>query len=90
MQHPDNLIWIDLEMTGLDPDNDVIIEIATIVTDAELNVLAEGPSLAVKQPDALLDGMDEWNTCLLYTSDAADDSLRVDLGGRRIIKKNER
>ena len=62
MQHPDNLIWIDLEMTGLDPDNDVIIEIATIVTDAELNVLAEGPSLAVKQPDALLEGMDEWNT----------------------------
>ena len=62
MQNPDNLIWIDLEMTGLDPDNDVIIEIATIVTDAELNVLAEGPSLAVKQPDALLDGMDEWNT----------------------------
>ena len=62
MQHPDNLIWIDLEMTGLDPDNDVIIEIATIVTDGELNVLAEGPSLAVKQPDALLDGMDEWNT----------------------------
>ena len=62
MQHPDNLIWIDLEMTGLDPANDRIIEIATIVTDAELNVLAEGPSLAVKQPDALLDGMDEWNT----------------------------
>ena len=62
MQHPDNLIWIDLEMTGLDPDNDVIIEIATIVTDPQLNVLAEGPSLAIKQPDALLDGMDEWNT----------------------------
>lgn len=62
MQHPDNLIWIDLEMTGLDPDNDVIIEIATIVTDSQLNVLAEGPSLAIKQPDALLDGMDEWNT----------------------------
>ena len=62
MQNPDNLIWIDLEMTGLDPDNDVIIEIATIVTDAQLNVLAEGPSMAVKQPDAMLDGMDEWNT----------------------------
>ncbi|SDR81704.1 oligoribonuclease [Halopseudomonas xinjiangensis] len=62
MQNPDNLIWIDLEMTGLDPDNDVIIEIATIVTDAQLNVLAEGPSMAVKQADAMLDGMDEWNT----------------------------
>ncbi|MEH6685992.1 MAG: oligoribonuclease [Halopseudomonas sabulinigri] len=62
MQSPDNLIWIDLEMTGLDTDNDVIIEIATIVTDSNLNVLAEGPSIAVKQPDAMLDGMDEWNT----------------------------
>ena len=62
MKHPDNLIWIDLEMTGLDPDKDVIIEIATVVTDSQLNVLAEGPVLAVKQPDELLDGMDEWNT----------------------------
>ncbi|HDZ57028.1 MAG TPA: oligoribonuclease [Pseudomonas xinjiangensis] len=62
MQNPDNLIWIDLEMTGLDCDNDVIIEIATIVTDAQLNILAEGPEMAVKQPDAMLDGMDEWNT----------------------------
>ena len=62
MQNPDNLIWIDLEMTGLDTDNDVIIEIATIVTDSQLNVLAEGPEIAVKQPDAMLDGMDEWNT----------------------------
>ena len=62
MQSPDNLIWIDLEMTGLDPDNDVIIEIATIVTDSNLNVLAEGPSIVIKQPDAMLDGMDEWNT----------------------------
>lgn len=62
MQNPDNLIWIDLEMTGLDSDNDVIIEIATVVTDAQLNALAEGPVLAIKQPDALLDGMDEWNT----------------------------
>jgi oligoribonuclease len=62
MQSPDNLIWIDLEMTGLDPDNDLIIEIATIVTDGQLNVLAEGPAMAVKQPDAALAGMDEWNT----------------------------
>ena len=58
----DNLIWIDLEMTGLDPDNDVIIEIATIVTDAHLNILAEGPVFAVKQPDRALDTMDDWNT----------------------------
>lgn len=58
----DNLIWIDLEMTGLDPVNDVIIEIATIVTDSDLNILAEGPVHAIHQSDALLDGMDEWNT----------------------------
>ena len=62
MKHTDNLIWIDLEMTGLDTDNDVIIEIATIITDSQLKILAEGPAIAVKQPDALLDGMDEWNT----------------------------
>jgi oligoribonuclease len=58
----DNLIWIDLEMTGLDPDTDVIIEVATIITDADLNVLAEGPVIAVHQPDEALEAMDEWNT----------------------------
>ena len=62
MKADSNLIWIDLEMTGLDPDSDVIIEIATTVTDAQLNILAEGPVMALHQPDALLDGMDEWNT----------------------------
>nr|WP_298169872.1 oligoribonuclease [uncultured Pseudomonas sp.] len=62
MQNPLNLIWIDLEMTGLEPDKDVIIEMATIVTDSELNVLAEGPVIAVHQSDELLAGMDEWNT----------------------------
>ena len=56
------LIWIDLEMTGLEPDTDRIIEVATIVTDANLNVLAEGPVLAVHQSDEVLAGMDEWNT----------------------------
>ncbi len=60
MQNPQNLIWIDLEMTGLEPDSDVILEIATIVTDAQLNVLAEGPSLVVHQSDAVLDGMNPW------------------------------
>ena len=60
-KHPDNLIWIDLEMTGLDPDNDHIIEIATIVTDAQLNILAEGPVLAIHQKEEVLAKMDEWN-----------------------------
>lgn len=58
----DNLIWIDLEMTGLDTVNDRIIEVATIVTDKNLNTLAEGPVLAVRQADSALDAMDKWNT----------------------------
>ena len=62
MNSENNFIWIDLEMTGLDPENDVIIEIATIVTDEHLNTLAEGPVYAVHQPDDALQGMDEWNT----------------------------
>lgn len=57
-----HLIWIDLEMTGLDFRKDRIIEIATIVTDGELNTIAEGPVFAIKQADGLLDGMDKWNT----------------------------
>ncbi len=62
MNKDTNLIWIDLEMTGLLPEKDVIIEIATIVTDADLNILAEGPSLAIHQSSEILAGMDEWNT----------------------------
>lgn len=62
MGHKTNLIWIDLEMTGLDPEKERIIEIATIVTDAELNTLAEGPVMAVHQSNELLDAMDEWCT----------------------------
>ena len=57
-----NLIWIDLEMTGLNPDTDRILEIATIVTDPFLKVLAEGPTFAIHQKDIVLNGMDEWNT----------------------------
>ncbi len=60
-KHPDNLIWLDMEMTGLDPDNDKIIELAAVITDAELNVLAESPVLVVHQNDAIMDGMDDWN-----------------------------
>lgn len=62
MKNNQNLIWIDLEMTGLEPEKDRIIEIATVVTDAHLNILAEGPVLAVSQSQAMIDGMDAWNT----------------------------
>ena len=58
-QDADNLIWIDLEMTGLDPDNDLIIEIATVVTDKNLHILAEGPVIAVHQSDVAMAAMDE-------------------------------
>lgn len=58
----DNLIWIDLEMTGLNPEKDRIIEMATIVTDSQLNVIAEGPVFAIHQADDLLNSMDSWNT----------------------------
>jgi oligoribonuclease len=56
----ENLVWIDMEMTGLDPETCVVMEIATIVTDKELNILAQGPVIAVHQPDEVLDNMDEW------------------------------
>ncbi|MBT3347326.1 MAG: oligoribonuclease [Thiotrichales bacterium] len=62
MVNENNLIWVDLEMTGLIPESDTIIEIATIVTDSDLKVLEEGPVFAISQPDEIIDGMDEWNT----------------------------
>lgn len=61
-QDPNSLVWIDLEMTGLSPERDRIIEIATIITDSNLEVIAEGPVLAVSQSEPMLAGMDEWNT----------------------------
>jgi len=60
-QDPNNLIWIDMEMSGLNPDVDRIIEVAVVITDPRLDVVAEGPVLVVHQPDALLDSMDDWN-----------------------------
>lgn len=62
MSENDRLVWIDLEMTGLDPEQERILEIATIVTDANLNLIAEGPVLAVHQSDEVLAGMDDWCT----------------------------
>ncbi len=70
-----NLIWIDLEMTGLNTANDYIIEIATIVTDNELNILAEGPVVAIHQPEQVLLGMDEWNTSHHQSSGLVDRVL---------------
>jgi len=58
----DNLIWIDMEMTGLDPEVDLVLEVAVIVTDTDLNIVAEGPLVTVFQTDDVLNGMDEWNT----------------------------
>jgi len=60
-QDNNNLIWIDMEMTGLNPSTDCIIEVALVVTDAQLNTLAEAPVLVVSQPDSTLEGMDKWN-----------------------------
>lgn len=62
MAAKDVLVWVDMEMTGLDPKRDVVLEIATIVTDAHLNVIEEGPVLVIHQDDAVLGAMDEWNT----------------------------
>ncbi len=61
LQSKENLIWIDLEMTGLDPSKEKIIEIATLVTDSDLNIVAEGPNLIISQSNDILDAMDQWN-----------------------------
>ena len=76
MQNAGNLIWVDMEMTGLEPDRDVVIEIATIVTDSDLNTLAEGPVIAVHQSDDRLEAMDEWNTTH-HTASGLVDRVRA-------------
>ena len=77
-----NLIWIDLEMTGLDPERDRIIEIATLVTDANLNILAEGPTIAVHQSDEQLALMDDWNV-RTHTGSGLVDRVKASTQGDR-------
>jgi oligoribonuclease len=67
-----NLAWIDLEMTGLDPEKMVILEIASIVTDADLNIIAEGPNIAINYPDDILDNMEEWSRVQHHSSGLTD------------------
>ncbi len=86
-QDPDNLIWIDLEMTGLDPTHDRIIEIATIVTDGNLNLLAEGPVIAVHQDEAALSAMDEWNTRQHHGSGLVERVRRSDCGEKEAERR---
>lgn len=62
MKDEQNLIWLDMEMTGLDPEFDRVLEIATVITDKDLNILEQGPVIAVWQPDSILNNMDNWNT----------------------------
>ncbi len=76
MSRKDNLIWIDLEMTGLNPEQHRIIEIATVITDKELSVLAEGPVFAIHQADDVLAVMDEWNT-RQHTSSGLSERVRT-------------
>ena len=75
----DNLVWIDLEMTGLDPETEKIIEVATLVTDADLNLIAEGPNLIISQSKELLDSMDEWNQNQHGSSGLIQEVIKSDL-----------
>ena len=75
----DSLVWIDLEMTGLDPETEKIIEVATLVTDADLNLIAEGPNLIISQSKELLDSMDEWNQNQHGSSGLIQEVIKSDI-----------
>ena len=79
LQSRDNLVWIDLEMTGLDPDKEKIIEIATLITDSNLNIIAEGPNLIISQPQEILDSMDEWNINQHGSSGLIDEVIKSNI-----------
>ena len=79
LQSRDNLIWIDLEMTGLDPDKEKIIEIATLITDSNLNVISEGPNLIISQPKEVLDEMDDWNQNKHGSTGLIDEVMKSDI-----------
>lgn len=77
-QDNNNLIWIDMEMSGLSPNNDRIIEVALVVTDSQLNVIAEAPVLVVSQPEAVLEGMDSWNKST-HAKSGLIDKVRISI-----------
>ena len=82
-----HLVWMDLEMTGLDPEENTILEIATLITDFNLNIVAEGPVIAIHQTDELLDSMDEWNTNC-HTKTGLTDRVKksdIDMKGAELL-----
>jgi oligoribonuclease len=83
-QDQNNLVWLDMEMTGLDPDRDRIIEIAIVVTDAQLNAVSQAPVLVVHQPDSILDAMDDWNKSTHARSGLIDKVKASTLGERAV------
>ncbi|HXZ55711.1 MAG TPA: oligoribonuclease [Burkholderiales bacterium] len=83
-QDQNNLVWLDMEMTGLDPDSDRIIEVAIVVTDAQLNMVSQAPVLVVHQPDSVLDAMDDWNKSTHARSGLIDKVKASTLGERAV------